>query len=520
MYNLWEHYIDYKPMYSKEYKNLILVLLVAFFFMVMLDMSIVTIAIPKIMSSLGVNLEDVDWVMIAYNVATAIIIMPITFIVKRIGFKIPIMVIIILFTFSSMLCGFSTSINMLIFFRVLQGLSGGGIIPVGLALLAKVFDPKERGKAMGIWGIGAMAAPAIGPTLGGWITDHLTWRWVFFVNAPVAIITLIGIVIIMENDFKTQFFKENFDFIGFILFSIAIAFLLITLNEGQNKDWNSEYIHICEIITSMGFLLFFLAELFVSSPLIDFKIFKNYNFSLISMINVVRAIALFGSLFLIPVYLEDIMHYTPYMTGLIMMPQAIIVALTAPIAGRGADKYGSKLFIILGTILTAISLFLYGNLSLQSNLFDIIYPSIIRGVGFGMLYSPIMSTGLNAVKKEQIPQVSGLLPIIMRLSSGFGIAYFTNFLSIKQVYYLSKFGDRINNKSGAFLKTQSALNSSLHSMINPGILANLRINPSLAYIDNLVQMFASIQSYDDVFILAGIISLLGIIPALMLKKMY
>jgi EmrB/QacA subfamily drug resistance transporter len=200
-------------MYSKEYKNLILMLLVAFFFMVMLDMSIVTIAIPKIMSSLGVDLEEVDWIMIAYNVATAIIIMPITFIIRKIGLKIPIILSIIFFTVSSIACGFATSINMLIFFRIIQGLSGGGIAPLGLALLGKVFEPGERGKAMGIWGIGAMAAPAIGPTLGGWITDHLTWRWVFFVNAPIAVITLIGILIIMEDDHKTQYFKANFDFL-------------------------------------------------------------------------------------------------------------------------------------------------------------------------------------------------------------------------------------------------------------------------------------------------------------------
>ena len=506
-------------MYSKEYKNLILILLVAFFFMVMLDMSIVTIAIPKIMSSLGVNLEDVDWIMIAYNVATAIIIMPITFIIKKIGLKIPIALSIIFFTVSSMACGFSTSINMLIVFRIIQGLSGGGIAPLGLALMGEVFEPGERGRAMGIWGVGAMAAPAIGPTLGGWITDHLTWRWVFFANVPVAIITLIGILIIMEDDHKKQYFKAKFDFIGFIFFTIAIAFILIVFNEGQNKGWDSSYIYTCLLLSIAGFVMFFLFEPFISHPLIDFNIFKNYNFTIISIINAIRAIALFGSLFIIPVYLENIMNYTPYTTGLIMMPSALAVAISAPIFGKGADRYGPKYFIIFGMLLTAISLFMYWDLSLQSNLYDIIYPSIIRGIGLGMLYSPIMSTGLNSVKKEQIPEASGLLPVIMRFASGFGIAYFANYLATKQVYYLTRYSDKINDKNLAFLKIKSYFSGNGLFKTNIGALANsARINPGLGIINNIVQLFAAVQSYDDVFIVAGVICLFSIIPAVMLKN--
>jgi len=506
-------------MYSKEYKNLILILLVAFFFMVMLDMSIVTIAIPKIMSNLGVNLEEVDWIMIAYSVATAIIIMPITFIIKKIGLKIPIILSIIFFTLSSIACGFATSINMLIAFRIIQGLSGGGIAPLGLALMGKVFEPGERGKAMGIWGIGAMAAPAIGPTLGGWITDHLTWRWIFFVNVPVAIMTLIGISIIMEDDHKTKAFKANFDFLGFIFFSIAVAFILVVFNEGQNKGWDSSYIHICELLSAAGFIMYFLFEPFISHPLIDFNIFKNYNFTLITLINAVRAIALFGSLFVIPVFLENIMDYTPYTTGLIMMPSAVAVALSAPLFGKGADRWGPKYFIVFGMAITAFSLFLYWNLSVQSSLYDIIYPSIIRGIGLGMLYSPIMSTGLNSVKTEQIPEASGLLPIVMRLASGFGIAYFANYLATKKVYYLTRYSDRINDRNFAFLKAKSLFNNSGLFKTNTGVIANsARIDTGLGIIDSITKMFATVQSYDDVFIVAGVICLLGIIPAIMLKN--
>ncbi len=506
-------------MYSKEYKNWVLVLLVAFFFMVMLDMSVVTIAIPKIMSELGVNLEDVDWIMIAYNVATAIIIIPITFVLKKIGLKIPIILSIIFFTISSIACGLSTSINMLIFFRVIQGLSGGGIAPLGLSLLGKVFEPHERGKAMGVWGVGAMVAPAIGPTIGGWITDNLSWRWIFFVNVPVAIITLIGIWIILENDRNEQHFKANFDFIGFVFFSMAVACILIVFNEGQNKGWSSSYIHAFEILAAAGFILYLLFEQFIRHPLIDFNIFKNYNFTLISSINAIRAISLFGSLFIIPVFLENIMNYTPFTTGLIMMPAAIMVSISAPLFGKGTDRFGPKYFIVFGMLMTGISLIMYWNLSRQSSLWDIIFPSILRGIGLGMMYSPIMSSGLNSVKREQIPEASGLLPITMRLSAGFGIALFANYLTTKQAYYLSRYAGKINNKNFLFRKMESIFNLSGQFRANKGIITNsARVNPGLGMINGLVKSFALIQAYDAVFILAGVICFLGVIPSLLLKN--
>lgn len=502
------------PMYSKKYKNHILVLLVAFFFMDVLDMSVVNVAIPKIMSSLDVNLEYVDWVVIAYNIANAIIIIPMTFIIKKIGIKIPMLLSIIFFTISSIACGFATSIDILIFFRILQGLSGGGIIPLGLSLLGKIFEPHERGKAMGIWGIGAMVAPAIGPIFGGWITDRLTWRWIFFTNAPIGLMVIIGILIILENDISEHYFKANFDLIGFFFFSVAVAFFLIASNEGHNKGWNSSYIHVCEILSAGAIIIFLLVELFVKHPLINFDIFKNYNFTVVTFVNIIRAIVLFGYLFILPVYLETIMDYTPYMTGLIMMPAAIAVALSAPLFGIGSDRYGPKYFIIFGMLLMGIFFIMYGNLSLQSNVWDIIYPSILGGIGFGMLYAPFMSIGLNSVKKEQVIEASGLLPVVMRLSAGFGVAFFTNYITTRRAYYLTSYGDKINDKNYIFLKTQSYFNSVGLFKSNTGILANShRINPGLGIIYDIVKTFATVQSYDDAFLLAAVICFIGIIPA-------
>jgi EmrB/QacA subfamily drug resistance transporter len=504
--------------YTKQYKYLVLALIVSFYFMVMLDMSIVTIAIPRIMSSLGENLTNTNWIMIAYTISSAIFIMPMIYVIKKYGLKIPLIICISIFIISSIFCGFSTSLNFLIFFRIIQGVGGAGIMPLGLALMAKIFAPDERAKAMGIWAIGAMVAPAIGLTLGGFITEYITWRWIFFINIPVGIISLIGITIILENDYVKGVYKGNFDIIGFILFSIAIGFLMVVFNEGEMKEWNSAYIHISELISASGFLLFFLIEPFIKNPLINFNIFKYFNFSVITLINGVRAMTLFGIMLFVPVYLQNIMNNTPFKAGLIIMPQAIAVAIFAPLAGRLSDKVGNKTLIFIGMFLSSLSFIMYANLSLQSNLFAIIFPEIIRGIGFGFLYAPIMTEGINAVPVEFIPDASSLLPVTMRIFAGFGVALFDNLLTIKQIFYAGKYANTITYSNNIFLQFTGEIKNNFIDKINPGILANLRINPSLAMIDALVHNLATISAYDYLFLAGGSISFVGCILALFLKK--
>lgn len=504
--------------YTKSYKYLILGLIVSFYFMVMLDMSIVTIAIPRIMSSLGENLTNTNWIMIAYTISSAIFILPMIFVIKKFGLKIPLIVCIVIFVISSTICGLSFSLNELIFFRILQGIGGAGIMPLGLALMSKIFKPDERARAMGIWAIGSMVAPAIGLTLGGFITEYITWRWIFFINIPISIISLIGIVIILENDYAKNAYNGKFDFIGFILFSIGIGFLMVVFNEGEIKEWNSAYIHISELMSAIGFISFLAVEPFIKYPLINFNIFKYFNFSVITLINGIRAMALFGIMLFVPVYLQNMMHYTPFNAGLIIMPQAIAVAIFAPISGRLSNKVGNKMLIIIGMIFSGFSFVMYSHLSLQSNLAAIILPEIIRGIGFGFLYAPIMTEGLNAVPDAFIPEASSLLPVTMRIFAGLGVALFDNLLVIKQIFYLNKYADTITYGNHLFTQFSEEIRKNILNKINPGIIAHLRQNPSLIMVDSLVQGFASIAAYDYIFLFGGTMTLLGAVFALALKN--
>jgi len=504
--------------YTKSYKYLILALIVSFYFMVMLDMSIVTIAIPRIMSSLGENLTNTNWIMIAYTISSAIFIMPMIYVIKKFGLKIPLIICIVIFVLSSILCGLSFSLNELIFFRILQGIGGAGIMPLGLALMSKIFKPDERAKAMGIWAIGSMVAPAVGLTLGGFITEYITWRWIFFINIPIGIISLIGIIIILEDDYVKNTYSGKFDFIGFILFSIGIGFLMVVFNEGEVKEWNSAFIHISELISAIGFISFLAVEPFIKHPLINFNIFKFFNFSVITLINGVRAMALFGIMLFVPVYLQNVMSYTPFNAGLIIMPQAIAVAIFAPIAGKLSNETGNKILIIIGMVLSAVSFLMYSNLSLQSNLAAIILPEIVRGIGFGFLYAPIMTEGLNAVPDSFIPEASSLLPVTMRIFAGVGVALFDNLLVIKQVFYLNKYADTLTYNNHLFTKFIGEIKGNILDKINPGIIAHLRENPPLIMIDRLAQGFANIAAYDYIFLFGGIMTLLGAVFALALKN--
>ncbi|MHB1661373.1 MAG: DHA2 family efflux MFS transporter permease subunit [bacterium] len=478
-------------MYTEKYKKFILILLISITFIVMLDMSIISIAIPKIIIDFKSNITEADWIVIGFSIATAVVIMPTTYIIRKIGIKIPIAVFIALFMLSSIMCGISNSLNMLIIFRVIQGIAAGGISPLGISLLSQIFEPHERGKAISLWGLGAMSAPALGPTIGGIIVSYLSWRWIFFINIPVSVITLLGIIFIMKNDYKNKTSNIPFDFIGFVFFTVFISSLLIIFNEGKILGWNSLALRFLEAISAVSFIIFFIFDLYAKHPLINFKLFKYYNFSLILILNGLRGISLFGSLFFLPIFLENVMRYSAYETGLIMMPSAVIMALISPISGRFTDKYGPKIFIVTGTILSALSFFLYWNLSLNSSVFDIVYPSIIRAVGIGIMYAPLMSEGINCVKTEDIPQASGLMPITMRISSVFGIAFFVNYFMAKEKFYA------IFHKSISFFNISRLFN-----------IQNMHIS----------KLQATIYAYDSVYILAGIICLIGIFPAIMLKN--
>ncbi len=503
----------------RYYKWIILALVVVSSFMAILDVNIVTVGLPKMMSHFGINVTDVEWMMIAYTITYSIVILPMAFIRRKYGIRYPFIISIAVFVIGSALCGLAPSFTDIIIFRILQAIGGAGLTPTGLTLLAEVFPPDERGEAMGIWSIGAMVAPAVGPALGGYLVDYVSWRWIFYVNVPIGIISILGSIAILPHDIPIKKYLKKFDMLGFLFMALFMGTLLYALNEGQTFGWHAPIIIQAEVISGFSFVFFIITELFAEVPLLNMGIFKNYNFVIAAIVNIIRAVGIFGAMFLLPLYLENILSYNAMRAGILMAPTAIAVALVSPFSGKISDRIGPRYPLFIGLLIVAASMFMFGNLSLNTSIYDIVINQLIRGVGIGLLNAPVMSAALNSVKKELIPEASGLIPVTLQIGASFGIAFIGNELIVRQAYHLNQYARDIKYNFYTYHSVTNFINSDLISKA-PSYFRPGTIFPSsfLAFFDQIVQMFASIASYGDSFAILGYVTLAGAAVAFFIKN--
>jgi EmrB/QacA subfamily drug resistance transporter len=335
---------------------------------------------------------------------------------------------LVVFTLASAACAMAWSYESLIAARILQAIGGGAIQPIGMAIVAELFEPHERGKALGIWGMGIMAGPAIGPTLGGYLTDAFSWRTIFSVNLPVGVFTLIAGMIIMRP-LRARGGRKPFDLFGFVFLSMAIVSGLTALSNGQIKGWQSDYIHVCESFTVIGIVMFIAVELAVEHPLLDLRLFIIPNYILSILLAVFRAVGLFGSVFLFPIFLQNEMGYTPVQAGLWMLPGAVAVGLTMPLAGRLADRYSPPMQTTVGCLLVGSSLVVFGLLDPLSQWPMLILPQLGRGAGLALMMAPLMAASLNAVPRHDLPMASSFLNVFQNVGGALGIALLNTFVT-------------------------------------------------------------------------------------------
>ncbi len=503
---------------SKFYKWYILIISVVASFMAILDINIVTVALPKMMSHFGENATNIEWVMIAYTITYSIVILLTTYTSKKYGLKIPFIVSILFFLIGSAICGMAPSFKFLVLFRVIQAIGGAGLIPISLNLLAKYFEPKERGMAMGIWTIGIMMAPAAGPLIGGYFVDYVDWRMIFYINIPVGFILLMLTIAILDNDIPAKKYMHKFDYIGFIFIGIFLGTLLYVLNEGQTLEWNSRIIITFEIISFFSLLLFFINEIFTKSPIIDFRIFKNYNFVMGNIVSMVRSAAIFSSMFILPLFIENILNYNAMHAGILMIPLALSVAVVSPIAGTISDKIGSKYLLMAGMIVLGYSNLALGNLSLNTTIDYIAWNQVLRGIGIGLINAPVMSTVINSVSWDLIPEASALYNVLFQVGASFGIAGIGYELVARQVYHMNQFARDISQNSPS---VQSIINF-LHGDLIKNAPSYFRYNNfptyTIKFFDNIIYLYSEISSFGDVFVITAYLCVIGLIAAILIKN--
>ncbi len=498
-----------------SYKWWVLTIVMIGSFMGVLDNSIVNVALPHFMVAFGANTEEVEWIVTAYMLAFAILMPLAVWLRNLVGLKVAFLLELAFFVAGSFLCSLSWSLDSLIVFRLIQAIGAGDIMPTGMTMISEVFPKEERGLALGIWGAGITAAPAIGPTLGGYLLDHVSWHALFYINIPIGVIALFWGLSILKPAKGDMSVLRSFDFIGFLTFGLFLGTLLVALTKGEEKGWTSGYILNLFAVSYLTFFMFIIAESVVKKPIIDLAIFKNYNFVLLNILGIMRSIALFGTVFLMPLYFQNLLGYSATMTGILMIPQAIMVTLGMPIAGKLVDKVGPKMPLVFGILLTAYSLYFFASLSLLSNIEFITIGLMMRGFGISFIMAPVTSAAINALKPEEINLGSGMLNVIMQTGGTFGIAALGTVLDSRTDFHMASYVGHFVPSSPVtqdlFQKISNYALSKGASFYNAGIAGKGSL---LAYL----HQWATMNAFDDAFYLTGILVLLGIIPTLFLKN--
>lgn len=500
---------------SKSYRWIVLGIVMMGTFMAILDSSIVNVALPHMMSAFRVDRNRIEWVTTAFMLATAVTMPLVGWLVGRLGHKTIYLISLALFTAGSAACAFAWSYDAMIAARVIQAIGGGAIQPVGMAIVAHLFEPHERGKALGVWGTGIMIGPAMGPSLGGYLTDTFNWRTIFSVNLPFGLITLIAGMMIMRGEKSLSPRLIPFDMWGFLFLSMSLIGGLLALSRGQEKGWNSAYIFTCYSFTIVGLVMFLAIESSIQHPLLDLNLFRFRNFSLSMMLAIFRAVGLFGNVFLLPIFFETLVGYTTIQTGLWMMPGALAVGITMPVSGRLADRYSPRWLVTLGTVTTGFSLTLYGNLDPLSGPAMIIGPQLLRGMGLALMMAPLLTTALNSVPQDNVATASSFLNVAQRVGGSFGIALLNTYVSNSSHQHAVRIGELIGTRSEAFhrfaLETSGTIFRHVYGFLPTDNVKGLNLSIKM------ILKAANVLAFQNGFVLAGCIVLAGIPLCLMLK---
>ena len=503
---------------SKYYKWFVLGNVMLGTFMAVLDSTIVNVSLPKIMSSFGVGLSTIQWVITAYMLSMAVMLPTSGWLADKFGYKKMYFWGLFLFTFGSLLCGLSNDETTLIMSRIIQGLGAGMIQPLGMAIITREFPPQQRGVALGFWAISAAASVSFGPMIGGYLVDNFSWQLIFDVNIPVGIAALLFTVVIQREFIHPT--ARKFDYIGFISVIVFLPVLLYALSEGNaqtnSQGWSAPYILVCFAISAIGLAVFITQELTTKSPLIELRLLKDRNFGMTNIIMFVFSMGMFGSTFLLPLYLQNSMGYTALQSGAVFLPVGIIQGFMSPISGIFSDKVNAKGPVILGVGLLVLSFYLNSELSFLTERSYVMTSLYLRGFGMGMIFTPLSTMSLLTLPREKMAQASGISNTIRQIAGSMGVALLSTVLTSRVNFHAQVYGGAIQSGSQVFQNTTR--NIATYITHNAGSSYATALKQSQSILMSNVSSQAFIQGINDDFLLAAAITMLGFIPILMLKS--
>lgn len=402
-----------------------------------IDTSIVNVAIPKIQAGFSASIDQVGAVATFYIISN-VIVMPLTgYLSALLGRKQFYAGAIVLFTLASLLCGLAWNLESLVLFRIIQGLAGGALLPSAQAILLETFPKEEHGQAMGIFGLGVLVGPALGPVLGGYLTDTVGWRSIFTVNVLPGILATLMVLRFIQNPSYLKKPEGKFDWPGLATLVIGLATLQYALENGQRLGWlNSGLITFLTVVGVVNLAYLVRRELVTPNPVVDLSVFSNRTFVAGNLIGVLTGFSLFGVLFVLPVFMSQILHFSTTQIGFALMPQAVSTALAMPIAGRLADRVDPRIPIAVGIALFVVGTWQFSYLNMRSGYWDFFWPQVGRGIGLGLIFVPLSSATLGSISKAKTASASGLYNLIRQLGGSIGIAVLTLMLQRFEAFHL------------------------------------------------------------------------------------
>lgn len=486
-------------------------------FMAVLDITIVNVGLPKMMAAFGISVDKIEWVLTAYLLVFAVVLPSSGWIADHLGYKKTYILGILLFTAGSLFCSLSTNENMLILFRVVQGAGAGFIMPVGMAIVTREFPPEKRGMALGFWGVASASSVSLGPMFGGYLIDNFSWHAIFDVNVPIGIFAIAASFIILR-EYKTVKVR-SFDIVGFLSMTLFLVTLLLALSDGNaawnTGGWTSNFILTCFAISFVSLVIFLATEFSVKNPILDLRILKNRNFGMANIMLFIFGLAFFGNAFLLPLFLQNSLGYTAFQAGLVFFPVGIIQAVMSPVAGWMTDKLNPKIPILIGIVLTFLSMYMYKDLSLTTEYSQIMIPLIIRGFGLGFMFIPLSTIAINDISKEKMAQATGLFNTIRQVGGSFGVAILGTLLTRRVIFHMAMYSQAVDQNSPTFKHIVFGLRHFVQQSVG-GDGAEIMMRAKALIGQNLAGQ-AFVKGITDDFYAGAVITLFILIPLFFLR---
>jgi DHA2 family multidrug resistance protein len=462
--------------------------------MEIIDTSVANVALPHIQGSFNAGADEITWVLTSYLVSNAVVLPMTGWLGGFFGRKRFLITCITLFTISSFLCGSAPNLGMLIAFRIMQGAAGGALQPMSQAILLETFPIKERGLAMAIFGVGAMFGPIIGPAMGGWITDNISWRWIFYINIPAGVIAVIMAKYFIFDPSYIKKANVKIDYIGLSLLVLGLGALQIVLDKGEREDWfSSSFIIGFALIAFVSLVLLVYFELRSKNPIVNLRLFKDRSFSAGNLLMFTFGFCLYSTLVMIALLLQTLMGYDATLAGMVLAPGGLATLITMPFVGIALQKFDGRRIIFTGLAVGSISLYLMSRFTLDASYWDFMLPRVFLGFGLAMVFVPLTTLTFSTISREQMGNATGFFNLLRNIGGSVGIGLSITMVQRYSQFYQTTLAAHINPYNPLFQQRIASIKTGL------ALRGNTQENAAMAAIYRQVQRQAAMLAYNRVF---------------------